>query len=271
MTGSPNLRRVGPEDASVVRRVVQTWAAMPGRVVIFDFNGTLSDDEPLLLMLYTDIFAQQLGWTLSADEYFVRFAGRSDRAIVEMAVAEAAPGDNSRVVAMLEARRRGYRRLVGDRSPIPPATAELVSFLHGLGIPLAVVTGAERPDVDLVLRASRLDTAFQAIVSDEDVTHGKPDPEGFLLAASQLETAPSAALVFEDSTYGISAARAAGMRCIAVAGTSRRGDLGEAEAVVSSLDAAVFADVFSGPPTAERGEIGTVTTAGRPGGGQSPS
>lgn len=257
MSGSPDLPDLlGPagEQAAAVRGVVRAWAATPGRAVIFDFNGTLSDDEPLLFTLYTDIFARQLGWTLSADEYFTRFAGRSDRTIVEMAVAQAAPGDGSRVLAMLAARRRGYRELVTARSPIAPATAELVRFLHGLAIPLAVVTGAERADVDLVLGASGLDTAFRTVVTDEDVTHGKPHPEGFLLAANRLETEPSAALVFEDSTYGISAAQAAGMRCIAVAGTSARAELAEAEAVVGSLNVTVFADAFVSAPTAERSD-----------------
>jgi len=181
------------------------------RAVIFDFNGTLSDDEPVLARVFAEIFHAYLGWRMTSDDYFARLAGRSDREIVEIAVAERGGGlaDNGPLV----------ERLLASESPIRPGTEALVRTLTAAGHPLAVVTGAQRSDVDFVLGHSGIGGHFEVVVTEEDVTLGKPDPEGFLLAARRLGVLPQETVVFEDSLAGVRAARAAGMRCIAVTGT----------------------------------------------------
>jgi beta-phosphoglucomutase len=208
---------------------------------VFDFNGTLSNDEPLLLRVYTELFRRHLGWDLTPDDYFRRLAGRSDREIIETAVAEHAVGDATLVDTLFEERRDRYRELVAERSPIEPAAAALVGLLRAHAVPLAIVTGAQRVDVDLVLGRSDLATAFDVIVTEEDVRRGKPHPEGFELAAGRLGADPSAVLVFEDSVFGIRAAHGAGMSCIGVVGTKTRRELErEADAVVDELSPALF-------------------------------
>jgi len=222
-------------------RVITAWARHPGRAIAFDFNGTLSNDEPLLLRLYTELFRLRLRWDLTPLDYFRRFAGRSDREIVETAVTEHAPESAGLVAELLAAREARYRDLVRERSPIEPATGALVGLLRDHAVPLAIVTGAQRVDVDLVLGRSGLMTAFEVIVTEEDVRHGKPHPEGFALAAARLGADPSAVLVFEDSIFGVTAAHAAGMTCIGVVGTKSRAELEpEADAVVDELGPALF-------------------------------
>ena len=192
------------------------------RAVIFDFNGTLSDDEPVLARVFAEIFHAYLGWRMTPDDYFARLAGRSDREIVEVAVAERGGGlaDNGPLVERLLAlRRERYLQIVESESPIRPGTEALVRALTAAGHPLAVVTGAQRSDVDFVLGHSGVGGHFEVVVTEEDVTRGKPDPEGFLLAAERLGVLPQEIVVFEDSLAGVRAARAAGMRCIAVTGT----------------------------------------------------
>jgi beta-phosphoglucomutase len=229
--------------------LLRFWAASPGRGVIFDFNGTLSNDEPILLRVFTELFAEQLDWTLTPDDYYTWLAGHSDREIIEMVVADAgvadrpvagvdgsAAGAEPLVDLLLRRRRRRYRELVEDSSPITPAAAALVRRLSQAGVPLAIVTGAQRPDVEFVLERSTIAGLIPVVVTEEDVTRGKPDPEGFLAGAAGLGLHPGDLLAFEDSPAGIRAAKAAGMLCVAVEGTRGAHALAEADFVVTDLN-----------------------------------
>jgi beta-phosphoglucomutase len=221
--------------------LLRDWAAIPGRGVIFDFNGTLSNDEPVLLRIFTELFAEHLHRTLTPDDYYSRLAGHSDREIIEMVVADVAPGavtagGEPLVDLLLAQRRRRYCELVEVSSPITPAAAALVRRLSQAGVPLAIVTGAQRLDVEFVLERSTIAGLVRLVVTEEDVTRGKPDPEGFLAGAAGLGLDPRSLLVFEDSLAGIRAAKAAGMMCVAVEGTRAAAALAaEADSVVTGL------------------------------------
>ncbi|TDT15876.1 beta-phosphoglucomutase [Ilumatobacter fluminis] len=195
--------------------VVKAWAAVPGRAAIFDFNGTLSNDEPILERIFIELFAERLGWEMSAGEYRAEFLGHSDREIVEMAV-ERCGGGRHLVESLLERRRTEYQLTVAGASPISDATVALVRRMHEAGIPLAIVTGAQRVDVVNVVSSRGIDDCFRRIVAEEDVRAGKPDPEGFLTGAGLLEVEPEQVLVFEDSVPGVRAALRAGMSCVVV-------------------------------------------------------
>lgn len=225
----------GPE----LEPLLTDWAGRAGKAVIFDFNGTLSNDEGLLLRLYTDLFRERLAWTLSPDDYRRRFAGRSDREIIA-AVVTAVGGGEALVQDLLAERRQRYRQMVEDNSPIVDATAETVALLAAAGVPLGIVTGAQRPDVELVLSCSPLGGLFDVVVTEEDVTAGKPDPEGFLRASEALDRPVDSILVLEDSPPGVRAAKAASMRCIAVTGTVAARDLSEADAVIEAITPGLF-------------------------------
>lgn len=217
-------------------QVIDTWSALPDRGVIFDFNGTLSDDEPLLLRIFQEMFRERLGWTLSPRHYYSRLAGRSDREIVEVLVDELGDADGPLTADLLAQRRRRYRELVDERSPIGTPTVDLALALHRAEVPLGIVTGAQRIDVEYVVSRSPLAGVFGAVVTEEDVRNGKPHPEGFLTGAAALGVDPANVLVFEDSVHGVRAAKDAGMACIAVEGTRERAVLAAvADAVVGRL------------------------------------
>lgn len=232
-----------------VESLVLGWASTPGRSAIFDFNGTLSDDEPILLHLYTEMFLERLQWTLTPRHYYSRFAGRSDREIISIVVEELVGEDECLVAALLKERRTRYCELVEQRSPIRHATVETVQQFAKAGVPLGIVTGAQRIDVEFVLSRSAVGGLFKVIVTEEDVQRGKPDPHGFEIAASAMGINPSDALVFEDSVWGIQAAKAAGMRCLAVAGTRGPNELsGEADGVIDRICPDLFAGLPAGKP-----------------------
>ena len=197
--------------------------------LLLDFNGTLSDDEGVQCGIFRELFAAQ-GRPLDEREYFEELAGRSDPEIVERWLGAGHPAS----VRLLERRVQLFRERAGDGSTVAPHVREAVLRAAGRAR-LAVVSGAMRSEVQMVLRAASLDV-FDLIVSAEDVSRGKPDPEGYLLALEQLGVQAADAVAVEDAAPGIAAAKAAGLHCVAVLGTAPRERLGEADEIASRLD-----------------------------------
>jgi beta-phosphoglucomutase len=199
---------------------------------MFDFNGTLSDDEPLLFSILADLFAEQ-GRPLSEDVYYAELAGRSDPEIVRMWLGP----DHPAVEPVLAERIVRYRAAVGDGSTIGPDAR--AAFLHAAAaVPVAVVSGAHRDEVVPALAAAGLAAAARVVVTIEDVGEGKPDPAGYLLALEQLDEGldPAEVTVFEDTEAGVVAAKAAGMYCIAVPGTHAPERLALADELAPALN-----------------------------------
>src|SRR5690242_6664891 len=178
---------------------------MPVSAVIFDFNGTLSDDEPVLCEIFMHLFAEH-GRPLSAQEYFDRLAGLSDPEIVTTWLGE----DHPDVQKVIDERTIRYRAAAADGSTIREHTREAVRFAAG-HVPLAICSGAARAEIEPVVEAAGLASCFRAIVSSDDVVRGKPDPEGYVKTLELLGVEPAAALVLEDTEAGIASARAAGV------------------------------------------------------------
>ena len=171
---------------------------MGARALMFDFNGTLSDDEPLLFAILADLFAEQ-GRPLTEDVYFERLAGLSDPEIVRTWLGE----DHPAVDTVLAERIARYRARVSDGSTISPAAREAVRHAAAR-VPVAVVSGAHREEIVPALEAAGLAEELRFVVAIEDVERGKPDPAGYLLALELLggEIAPGDVTVFEDTEAG---------------------------------------------------------------------
>jgi len=130
-----------------------------------------------------------------------------------------------------------YREIIVERGLEPlPGVRPWLERLAAAGIPCAIGSSTHRENIEVSLDVLGLRTFFQDIVSSEDVSHGKPDPEVFLKAAEKVGIAPALCVVFEDAHVGIEAAHRAGMRVIAVATTNPLADLGKADRAVMRLD-----------------------------------
>jgi beta-phosphoglucomutase-like phosphatase (HAD superfamily) len=209
---------------------------MAARAVIFDFNGTLSNDEPILYEIFMKLFAAR-GKPLSAQEYFDQLAGLSDPEIVRTWLGE----DHPDVDAVIEERIVRYRAECADGSSIEEPTRAAVRFAAER-VPVAIVSGAARAEIEPVIEAADLSALFTAIVPAEDIARGKPDPEGYRRALELLggDLDPGDVLVFEDTEAGIASARGAGMRVVAVRGTLVPERLTAAEEIVDRLDVDVM-------------------------------
>ena len=209
---------------------------MRARAVIFDFNGTLSHDEPILLAIFQELFAEY-GRPLSAEEYFDELAGRSDPEIVRTWLG----ADHPAVEEVIERRIERYRELAADGSTVPEEVREAVRYAAER-VPVAVVSGAARAEIEPVLEATGLAGLVRVVVAAEDVPNGKPAPDGYLRALELLDYAAdgelvaSDVLVLEDAEAGIAAAKTAGMRCVAVLGTLPPERLAAADEIVPALD-----------------------------------
>jgi beta-phosphoglucomutase len=205
---------------------------VPVRAVIFDFNGTLSQDEPILLAIFQELFAEY-GRPLSAEEYFGELAGLSDPEIVRTWLG----ADHPAVDEVIERRSERYRELVADGSSVPQAVREAVRYAAERAR-VAIVSGAAREEIGAVLEGSGLAHVVTTVVAAEDVARGKPHPDGYLRVLELLDGDLPArdVLVFEDTEAGVAAAKAAGMRCIAVLGTLAPERLAAADEIVPALD-----------------------------------
>ena len=181
---------------------------MPPTAVVFDFNGTISHDEPLLAVLFREMFAE-IGIDVTESLYFEEFAGYSDPEIVNRVLARFGRGGEPETAKRLVARRiELYLAAVAERSPVQPGAAAAVREIAAR-VPVAIASGASRPEIEAVLKATGLRPLFEVIVTAEDISNSKPHPEGYLIALEQL---------------GVPGRRSAGVRGL---GSGRhRGDLG---------------------------------------------
>jgi sugar-phosphatase len=116
-------------------------------------------------------------------------------------------------------------------------------------VPVAIVSGAARAEIEPVLEAAGLDSLFGAIVPAEDVAEGKPEPDGYLRALELLDAGLDArdVVVFEDTEAGVASAKAAGMRCLAVLGTLAPGRLAAADEIVPAIDVGLMRRLLGDP------------------------
>jgi beta-phosphoglucomutase-like phosphatase (HAD superfamily) len=202
------------------------------RAVIFDFNGTLSNDEALLCEIFAELFAEQ-GRPMTARQYFDELAGLADAEIVERWLG----ADHPHLGAVIEQRIARYRARAGDGSTVSEQVREAVRYAAGR-VPVGVVSGAARAEIEPVLRAAGLAHSVAFVIAAEDVSAGKPDPAGYLKALASLggDVPARKVVALEDSEAGVASARAAGLRCVAVMGTLSPERLRAADAVVPEID-----------------------------------
>jgi beta-phosphoglucomutase len=203
---------------------------------IWDVDGTLVDTAELHFQAWSAL-CRQLKQPFTRADFTATFGLRNPEIIHQLygsQYSDAEINDLSRRKEELyrAAARQGVRLLPGVRA--------LLEGLHAAGFRQAVGSSAPRENLDLILRLTDTERFFDAVVSQEDTQRGKPDPQVFLVAASKVGAAPARCLVMEDAVAGVQAAKAGGMRCIAVcvAGRHREAKLKAAGAdlVVDSLE-----------------------------------
>jgi HAD superfamily hydrolase (TIGR01509 family) len=179
--------------------------------VTFDMDGLLVDSEPLWFQAESAVM-ERLHGTWAHGDQDVLVGGSMPTTVAYLLSKATRPAEPAAVARWLLDAMVGLLTL----GPVPalPGAVELVAEVQAAGLPYALVTSSEPGVVDAVL--AKLDVEFPVIVCAADVSHAKPDPEGYLLAAAKLGVEPQQAIALEDSVNGVLAAEAAGYRTVAV-------------------------------------------------------
>jgi beta-phosphoglucomutase len=181
--------------------------------ILFDFNGVIIDDEPQHCDALIATLAEY-GYPLDRDTYYRDYLGFDDRECFRFTFARGGDQvEESRLQEAIERKNQHYERALRADMRLVPGAVDFVEAAALDGHQLAIVSGALRREIELVLKLSGLAPHFSEIVAAEDVTACKPDPQGFNRAREALVIPAARCVVIEDSLPGLAAARAAGLRC----------------------------------------------------------
>jgi len=171
------------------------------------------------------------------DGYEAHFAGKTDEEGFKQYFDFI--GEKADIYKIMSQKAIMYLELADGQLAPYPGMVQLIKELYS-NIPLALVTGSLRSEVDIALKACGIENPFSAIITAEDVVKGKPDPEGYLKAARQLRVTPQDCVIVEDTPSGVSAAIAANIDCIAVTNNHSKDELHAATRVVDKLSLSLF-------------------------------
>ncbi|MBD1871774.1 HAD family phosphatase [Cyanobacteria bacterium FACHB-471] len=198
------------------------------KAVLFDFNGVIINDEPLHQKLIDELLIQE-NLRPKPGEFWEVCLGKSDRVCLTDLLQRRGRIVTEEYLDQLIARKsKLYQQQLEaiDKLPIYPGLPDLIFQLRSAQIKMAVVSGALRSEVELVLSRADLTQAFSLIVAGDDIKTSKPDPTGYLLAVERLnqqypalKLEPVECLAIEDTPAGIEAAIRAGMQVVGVANT----------------------------------------------------
>ena len=179
---------------------------------IWDMDGTLVDTAELHFDAWLAL-CKELGRPFTRAEFAATFGRRNPEILAYLF------GDrfSERQVDELGTRKEEFYKAAARKGvDLLPGVRTLLEGLHEAGFKQAIGSSAPRGNVDLILDLTRTHRFFDAIVSMEDTQRGKPDPQVFLVGATKLEVEPARCVVLEDAVAGVEAAKAGGMKCIAV-------------------------------------------------------
>ncbi|HJV36232.1 HAD family phosphatase [Geomonas sp.] len=208
--------------------------------VIFDFDGIIVDTEPLHYKAFQELLVPlDLGY--SWQEYIDTYMGFDDRdAFREAFRAAGRPLPDQELKRLMEAKAKAFLDIVATGVAPYPGVVDLIRSISG-NLPLALCSGALRSDIDPILAQLCLTGAFDCMVTADEVTASKPDPESYRLAVQRLQErypdsiAPGRSLAVEDTPAGITSAAGAGLNVLAVTNSYPAERLTGAIRVVDSL------------------------------------
>lgn len=205
---------------------------IPG--ALFDWDGVVIDSSTQHEKSWK-LLGEEEGRGLPGD-HFKRGFGMKNEVIIPRILGWT---DDPEAVRRLSLRKEAlYREIIrAEGIGALPGVRELLATLRDHGVPCSVASSTHRENIETVFDALGIREYFSAVITSEDVSHGKPDPEVFLKSAEALGKAPQRCVVFEDAHVGIEAGLAAGARVIAVATTHPIESLSDAHLAVSTLEA----------------------------------
>ncbi len=200
---------------------------------LFDWDGVVIDSHA----------QHEESWVLLADElkvtlpegFMKKTFGMRNQSIFPMWMPELA-GNDARIRELADHKEELYREILRrDGIEALPGVKDFLVKARAAGIPASVGSSTPRKNIDTVIEMANLQGLFDAIVSSDDVTQGKPHPEVFLKGAEKLGRQPTRCVVFEDAFVGIEAGKSGGMKVVGIASTHPIEKLTMADLAVHNL------------------------------------
>jgi HAD superfamily hydrolase (TIGR01509 family) len=188
-----------------------TTPASAATAAIFDLDGTLADTMPVHYRVWTEL-APRYGLTFPEERFYSMGGVPTVKIAAILAAEQGLPID---AVALAREKEATVLLRVAEVLPIEPVV-EIARAARAAGQPIAIASGGSRAMVERTLRQIGLFDWFPVVVTAEDTTRHKPEPDVFLEAARRLGVAPERCTVYEDTDLGLEAARRAGMRGVDV-------------------------------------------------------
>lgn len=201
------------------------------QALIFDFDGVIIDSEALWWDIYQEWFSRKVNYELTLEQFLVCVGANAQVLFDEL--------NRGGLAVDCDRFHAEVADIFVERSmllPAMPGVEQLLIEAKNAGLRIGLNTSATLKKPKTHLERLGLLGYFDVLVTAEDVTRIKPDPQGYLLAASKLGVEPSSCAAIEDSLHGMHAALSAGMAVIMVPNRVTRGcDFSAATAVVDSL------------------------------------
>lgn len=212
---------------------------MSYKSIIFDFNGIIVNDEPIHFELFRQVLVDE-GIILKEKDYWETYVGYDDKGLFGVLY----KNNNKKLTPeklkeLIHKKNQLYLPTMKKKVPLFPGVKEFIEEVKNQYI-LTVVSGALLSEIELVLTLSGLRKAFKIIISAEDTTKGKPDPQGFLLCLKELKKIDPTidatnCIVLEDSLAGVEAALGANMQVIALPHTYQEKELQKAHFIAKNF------------------------------------
>lgn len=195
---------------------------MKQQCVIFDMDGVICHTNPHHVKAF-EAFFDNYKVPYSEAEFEEHMYGKHNGYIMSHFFKRSVTGEE---LKKLEYEKESmFREIYKDKVETIPHYLEFLNQLKSRNFKTAVATSAPRANLDLIIKALKIEDKMDSMMSSEDVKHHKPDPEVYLKSAEHVGVAPSHCIVFEDSYSGVSAALNAGMKVVGVLSTHTKEQL----------------------------------------------
>jgi len=206
--------------------------------LIFDVDGIIADTEPHNAVATIKVFEDMFGVTgVVADDFRAGIGKGAEKYILAAAEIHNVTISDDQLKKAADMRERNIIELF-KQNPLPafPGVLELINAASAVSdFKLAIATSASRELGQAILNSAKVPVEKMAYICGDMVTHKKPDPELFLLAAQAISLAPERTVVVEDAAVGVTAAKTAGTKCIAVTNSLSAAELKNADIICDSL------------------------------------
>lgn len=210
------------------------------KALIFDFDGVLTDTEPIHMDAWLSAL-EPLGISFTLDDYKKYYIGLNDRDFLdEIGRRASVHFEDIQKTDLIAEKAAICMKSLEHSIPTIPGVKEFIEEASSRYL-MAICSGALRNEIEFILKRMGIMDKFSPIISSESVGRGKPDPEGYIRALEGIQERSSTAILadevaaVEDSPKGVVAAHSAGLKCVAVTNSYHREMLSSADLVVDSL------------------------------------